>query len=132
MIRVAQAGKYWWSRKVPTVAPTRLARRRGNHIRQKHRAIAVYDDVCRATIRVRARDNQGERVLRGFRRREGGTRPEAEPPQKSAEILLRGTGRLVIATDWVSGWIFSSKGSADCRRRGEISSAECLRDRLDI
>jgi len=39
---------------------------------------------CRATIRVRARDNQGERVLRAFRRREGGARPEAERPQKSA------------------------------------------------
>jgi hypothetical protein len=32
----------------------------------------------------RARDNQDERGLRAFRRREGGARPEAERPQKSA------------------------------------------------
>jgi len=48
------------------------------------RRLAEYAAACRATIRVRARDNQGERVLRGFRRREGVARPEAEPPQKSA------------------------------------------------
>jgi circadian clock protein KaiC len=38
---------------------------------------------CRATIKVREPDNQGERGFRGLCRREGGARPEAQAPATS-------------------------------------------------
>ena len=40
--------------------------------------------ACRATIKVRTPDNQGEKAFCRLRRREGGARPEARAAEKLA------------------------------------------------
>jgi hypothetical protein len=39
---------------------------------------------CRAAIKVRRRDNQGEKAFCRLRRREGGARPEAQAAERLA------------------------------------------------
>jgi transposase len=60
------------------VAPSLIPRKPGERIKTDRR------DACRATIKVRTPDNQGEKAFCRLRRREGGARPEARAAEKLA------------------------------------------------
>jgi len=81
-----------------------------------------------------ARDNQGESARhqdeRSFRGcAEGGRSPTGgASPGKIGLTPVRGTDRLVIATDWVCGWISSSKGSTIARPPCHRSPDEALHE----
>src|SRR4051794_15693671 len=51
-----------------------------------------------------------------------------KPRKSRSEVPSGGTDRLVIATDWVCGWIFSSKGSAIARPPCHRSPDEALHE----
>jgi hypothetical protein len=45
---------------------------------------AAAKPLCRAAIKVRRRDNQGEKAFCRLRRREGGARPEVQAAERLA------------------------------------------------
>ena len=53
------------------------------HLRQTRISTTLTDMIfCRAAIKVRRRDNQGEKAFCRLRRREGGARPEAQAAEE--------------------------------------------------